>query len=393
KWSTAQACGLRKRRPVRIDDRSPMFADPDLPLIFTRKQALQAGLTRHAVTWRASKGSWHALRRGAFCLSGVFDAATPEQRHLLTALAALAIDGRKEVLSHLSAALAYGFPGPIETPATPWFTVGPELRVPTRRRSGVIRQVAPLKASHVHRVGEIAITSGARTVADCLRHFPAVISVPIADAAVGHGVDIVEIAAILDWQESWPYAARGLASLRLVDGRRESWLESQSAVAHHRMGLPSADAQTLICDEWGRPIARVDFLWADHAVIGEADGWDKYLVSDPSVAAENGSRVMSAEVLRKEKTREDNLRSHGYEVVRWTTRDVLPPLRGLHVRLERAFSRGDVSQVRGTQHRAPAPVAAADVVPAELIALRGLARGGLITQRPSPYSSSAGDLA
>jgi hypothetical protein len=369
-----------------------MFADPDLPLIFTRQQALQAGLTRHAVTWRATKGSWRALRRGAFCPSAVFDPATPERRHLLTALAALAIDGRNEVLSHLSAALAYGFPGPLEIPATPWFTVGPEAQVPTRRRSGVIRQVAPIKASHVQSVGELAITSGARTVADCLRHFPADISVPIADAAVGHGVDIVEIAAILDWQQSWPYAARGLASLRLVDGRRESWLESQSAVAHHRMGLPAADAQTVICDEWGRAIARVDFLWGDHAVIGEADGWDKYLTSDPSASAGHGSRVMSAEVFRREKTREDNLRSHGYEVVRWTTPDVLPPLRGLQARLERAFSRGDVSRVRGTQRRAAPPATAAAVRPTELIALRDLARGGLITQRPSPYSSSAGDL-
>jgi hypothetical protein len=330
-----------------------MLQDPDLPLVFTRRQALRLGVTPNAVTWRASHGQWQTLRRGAFCRAETYEQASQELRHLLTALAALAIEGRRETVSHLTAAIAYGWPGPLELHEDPWFTISPESCCPTRRRSGVVRQVAELPVTHMWAYGDLAVTSPARTVADCLRHFPARVSLPIADAAGAQGVDLVEVRRILDWQMGWPYAGRGRQTSELIDGRRESWLESQSALAHHALGLPAPTPQAVILDERGREVARVDFLWTDSGVIGEADGWGKYRSVDSHPPRDRGAdHRFSLDALRQEKQREDRLRDLGYEVVRWGASDALSPQRGLADRLTRAFARADPRRVRGS-HRAP----------------------------------------
>jgi hypothetical protein len=188
-------------------------------------------------------------------------------------------------------------------------------------------------------------------VADCLRHFPARVSLPIADTAAAEGVDLAQVRQILDWQMGWPYADRGRQTSELIDGRRESWLESQSAVTHHVLGLPTPMPQAVILDERGREVARVDFLWTKYGVIGEADGWGKYTppLAEPSPDSDAGT-PFSLAALRQEKQREDRLRDLGYEIVRWGTSDALSPQRGLADRLMRAFARADPRRVRGS-HR------------------------------------------
>jgi hypothetical protein len=325
-----------------------MLHEPDLPLVFTRQQALRLGVTPNAATWRPAHGHWHTLRRGAFCRVATYEQASPEDRHLLRGLAALAIDDRLESVSHLTAAMAFAWPGPLDLDEDPWFTISPSPRRPTRRRSGVVRQVAELPDGHVWRFEHVTVTSPARTVADCLRHFPARVSVPIADAAVREGVDPIAVRRILEWQSGWPYAARGRRSAELVDGRRESWLESVSALAHHELGLPRALPQAVILDERGREVARVDFLWPDYGVIGEADGWGKYREPEIGPPPPDGPAARySLEAVRAEKQREDQLRDLGYEIARWGTADALSPHRGLGDRLARAFGRADRRRVRG----------------------------------------------
>jgi len=363
-----------------------MLAEPPLPLVFTRAQALRMGLTRHAVTWRAGHGQWQTLRRGAFCRSDVYDALPAEDRHLVTALSALSGPfPRVEAISHLTAALVYGWPGPLQLDECPWFTIapgpGPGPGAPTRRRSGVVRQVAPLPDGHVWTLEDVPFTSAARTVADCLRHYPADVSVPIADAALRAGVDVDAIRRILDWQHRWPYAARGLVSVQLVDGRRETWLESHSAVVLHRLGWPMPTAQVDISDERGRHVGRVDFGWARSGVVGESDGWGKYRIA-PGGELLDDPAVMSAERLKDEKLREDRLRDLGLEVVRWTTWDTVHPRGGFADRLERAFSRARPDLVRGAQVLAvperPGPLRAAG-----LLRLADLVEGPLVL-RPDP---------
>jgi len=94
----------------------------------------------------------------------------------------------------------------------------------------------------------------------------------------------------------------------LADGDSMSAGESLSRVQMFRLGLPRPRLQAKHEDEQGL-IGYVDFDW--DGVIGEFDGKLKYRVpadADPSEAAE---------IVWREKKREDRLRAHS-EVVRWT---------------------------------------------------------------------------
>lgn len=361
----------------------PMI-EAHLPLVFTREHAVRAGYTDKAVDWRLSSGAWRTLRRAVFCNASAYETASAEHRHLLAGCAVLLAMGSDEVISHLTAALAYGWPAPMDVDLVPWTTLAAATRGVTRRRHGRIRQVAPLPDIHVNTYLGVSLTSPPRTVADCLRHLAAEVSVPIADCAVTCGVDLDAVGRILTWQASWPYGGRGRSSIELVDPRRESWLESRSAVALHRLGLSIPTSQVDVFEERGRHVGRVDFLWADRGVVGEADGWGKYALEDETSAP--------WEAVRAEKIREDQLRDLGYEVVRWTTADVIRPDTMLGPRLARAFARARPHLIRGTRRAAQPPQPHAVPV-AGLGSLARLSPAGQLLVSRHSYSLQPGDLA
>jgi hypothetical protein len=140
-----------------------------------------------------------------------------------------------------------------------------------------------------------------------------------------------------------------------------------------------------IFDERGRHVGRVDFLWPAYGVIGEADGWSKY--RRPDVA---GTEL---EVLRAEKTREDRLRDLGYELVRWTSVDIIRPQSPVTARIQRAVARARPGEVRG--HRRTTASPPTSVVRAG--GLRALAMlsdtGMLLSPRGASYSLMPGDAA
>jgi hypothetical protein len=128
----------------------------------------------------------------------------------------------------------------------------------------------------------------------------------LADAALRAGrVTPAELAAAVA-RHGWPRSAAATDLLTLLDGRRDSVLESQSAVVMHQHGLQKPAEQVRIVDDRDRFVGRVDFLWLDHGVVGEADGLVKY-------SGEDSSRVVAAE-----RAREARLRALGLVVVRWT---------------------------------------------------------------------------
>jgi hypothetical protein len=179
-------------------------------------------------------------------------------------------------------------------------------------------------------------------VADCLRHYPAQTAVPIADAALHQRLtDPAAVRAVLGRQALWPYAARAEESWRLVDGRRESWLESVSAVRLWRVGIEPGEPQVEILDAEGRFLARVDFLWPEEATVGEADGQAKYVAT--------GKPALLAE-----KKREDALRDIGLEVVRWGTAEVISAPEAVARRIRRARARGSRTRFAGSWRFMPA---------------------------------------
>ncbi|MFL6101036.1 MAG: hypothetical protein ACJ71T_13905 [Actinomycetales bacterium] len=333
-----------------------------LPPVFDRPTAISAGYTRHQVTQRARSGRWIALRRGVFCLRETYDTASPGRRNELQAAAArLANRALNLVDSHITAASRLALPLPLGEFPRATLTDGCIAHSPRVDRNAVV-QVASLWPGDVIDRSEGPLTSAARTAADCLRHYSAEISVPLADAAARSGqTSLSAIAEVLGRQATWPYAARAAAGLPLVDGRRESWLESVSAVRLWGQGVDLAEPQVEVFDELGTFVARVDALWYPGLVVGEADGITKYSLADWAEPANAGAEALRElrmdavrRVVRREKEREDRLRETGLEVVRWSTAEIMGDPARVARRVQQALARAKPERFRGTLRPTPA---------------------------------------
>ncbi len=139
---------------------------------------------------------------------------------------------------------------------------------------------------------------------------------------------------VLSRQERWPFAAVAGLVLPLVDGRRESRLESRSAVVMDLHRIPRPVPQCWILDRRSRPVARVDFAWVELGVVGEADGRVKY-------------RADAARVIEDEKDRQARLEALGLVVVRWDERHLYGAEPLMVRRLHEAFERADGRRFRG----------------------------------------------
>jgi hypothetical protein len=297
--------------------------------VFTTADARRWGMTQRQLEWAVRSSKLHRLRRGALCSAEVWAAASPEERLVLRARAFALGRNDVPVFSHRTAAALHGLPvGNVED-ATVWVTVPPKGR--TGSENGVVRQAALLDDDEIVVVQGLHCTTPARTVADCLRHLDALLSVPIGDAALGRRPRLVtpdEIEAAVA-RHRWPRAAAATALLPLLDGRRESPVESRSAVVMHRYDLPRPAVQARILDERGRFVGRPDFLWLEQGVVGEADGLVKYDGEAGAVVAE-------------ERARQARLQALGLIVVRWTEQQLYgdPPLLVQQLRAALAAGRG-----------------------------------------------------
>jgi hypothetical protein len=103
-----------------------------------------------------------------------------------------------------------------------------------------------------------------------------------------------------------PGVATARAVAELADGRAESPLESLSRWRLHEAGVEPPVPQVRIwidTVEW-----RVDFLWPECAVVGEADGRGKYR--------------QAPDALWREKLRQRELERAGFAVVRYSSQDL-----------------------------------------------------------------------
>jgi hypothetical protein len=301
--------------------------------VFTTADALRYGVTQRQLEWAVRTSKLHRLRRGVLCSAEVWAAASPEGRLVLRARAvALGPCDARLVFSHRTAAALHGLPiGNVQNDAV-WVTVPPGGR--TGREYGIVRQAAPLADDEITVVQGLVATTPARTVADCLRHLDAVVSVPIGDAALRRRLltpGEVEAAVA---RRRWPRAASASALLPLLDGLRESPVESRSAVVMHRYGVPRPAVQLRVLDERGRFVGRPDFVWVEQGVVGEADGLGKYDGDAGTVVAD-------------ERARQGRLQALGLLVVRWTEQQLYgdPPL--LVQQLWAALAAGRPGSFRG----------------------------------------------
>ena len=162
----------------------------------------------------------------------------------------------------------------------------------------------------------VNVTSLVQTVIDCIVRLELPEAVAIVDAvmgsrrAKGEGLTRIALQEASSLLASAAKHRRVLEVLALADEKSESVGESRSRALIHVLGLPAPVLQHPFRDSEGF-IARTDFFWPEHGVIGEFDGDAKYL-DDALLGA-----MSTREAVLAEKKREDRLRALGYKVVRW----------------------------------------------------------------------------
>jgi hypothetical protein len=283
--------------------------------VFSRAEARAAGWSDSALTRAARAGRIHRLRRDRFTIA--------DEAHLpvLAAVAAAQVCAGS-VISHRSAALVHRLPV-LTLPPRPEITVPPHG---TGGTAGALLHRATLRAADVTSVDEAPVTSIARTLVDIGRSTPNAAAVITMDAAPHRGLTTdseLDDVVLACW--NWPGIRRAVRALDRADGRAESPLESISRLVLRWLGLPMADLQAELHDEFDVLVGRADFYWPEYGVVGEADGHMKY---DGRAA------------LLDEKRRQERLEQLGLIVVRWDWADVTRRPNHLRERIESAFERG-----------------------------------------------------
>ncbi|SNR59659.1 Transcriptional regulator, AbiEi antitoxin, Type IV TA system [Haloechinothrix alba] len=312
---------------------------PDAVTPFTVAQARAAGCDRAAIRRALRSGRWVPLRRGVYVQAAQLAAVAgcPERRHAVDVAAVRLVLGFDAVAGGNSAARILGLDLLDSRVREPVLLTGAAAVKGTHRNGYVLRSAA-LPSHHRATRHGVPITSAARTVVDLARTRSFAEGVVVADSALRAGlVSIARLRALLGECSTWSGTTRARRVIDFADPLAESVLESLSRIAIHEQNLPAPRTQVTLGDDRG-PRCRVDFLWDDVRVVGEADGLGKY---------EPGDGRSARDVVRTEKRREEWLADAGYEVLRWGWEDANDPPR-LARRVRAAFARGAERQ-RGRQ--------------------------------------------
>lgn len=282
---------------------SPAPRPPDPPLLRLAREHLPAD-----VAAQVRRGAWLRVRTGAYVDAGSDE---PPGRDLLerARLAALAQRLRSGyVISHASAALAWGLPLP--RPPRRAHVTGTTHQ--TGRSPDVVRHVRALDPDDVVLVHGHPVTSLERTVVDCATTLGPLAGLMVADAALRAGASRERCLATLAAMRGHRGVAVARTVLDLADDGAESAGESTARFVLLRAGLPIPCTQVRVETHLGAFWA--DLGWPTWRLLGEYDGEAKYQAHGDAAAA-----------VLAEKRRQDAIEDKGYRVVRMTRHDVAEP--------------------------------------------------------------------
>lgn len=260
--------------------------------VVSRQQLLDLGLSSACIGRRLAARRLLPLYRGVYAVGH----ASLDWRG--RAVAAVLAVGERGVISHRSAAAAWGFlPAPdgvIEMTVT-----GSGLR---RRPGLVVHRASALDAPDVRRVRGVPVTSPARTLVDLARAGGEDLDRAVAEAQVLRLVTRRDLAGAIERAAD----RRGMRALRRAlesgaGGPTRSELERTMLRLLAGAGLPRPRVNARV----GRFM--VDFLWADERVVAETDGW----------AAHANRRAFE-----RDRARDAELHAAGYVVLRFTWRQI-----------------------------------------------------------------------
>jgi len=228
--------------------------------VFTRAQALRAGLTHDSIRRRRESGLWIVLYRGVYALVGV-----PRVRER-DAFAAVAAYGNTAVASSVTAAALVALMEPLTEVVH--ITLPPGQR--RAARPGIVVHQSALRRSDVRTVRGIRVTAPNRTLVDLAATVSHHQLENALDTAVFRG--LTSVSSLRRFiQERHLGHLRGGGTLReLLDDRTkgspESELEREFLRSLRACGLPAPTRQFRV----GR--RRIDTSYPDHRLIIELDG-------------------------------------------------------------------------------------------------------------------------
>jgi len=285
--------------------------DPWQLEILTIKDGSHSGAERRSVGRDVERGLLIRLRFGAYVERGAFEAMSPEDQHIVLMRAFTAVSDRPPVFSHWSAAVVLGFPVHRVRLARLHISVDERRE---RGQEGVAAHLFRVLPSERMRVGELEVTTPARTVVDIAGASPFEEGVMAADHALQKGIRREQL------HEAIAAAGTRRAASRIADvvafghPGAESAAESYSRVGMLRTGIepPRLQHRLLLGD--GSAIF-LDFEFPSVHVGGEADGDSKYLTAPDGA----GKAVV------REKRREDEARLQLGDLARWGWRESVRP--------------------------------------------------------------------
>ena len=251
-----------------------------------RAAELVSATSKKAVASAVRRGDITRVARGIYVLPGAASDRTT----------ALAYQG---VLSHLSAARAWGLPLLVQ-PEKPHIVLPPNRR--PRRGPPAILHWSGTTAEE-RRTG---VTSALRTVGDCARILPFGEALAVADAALAAGLLLPEGLRAAATALRGPGCPNARQVAAQADGRAESFLESMLRALLISEGVDGFEPQVLV--RCGSAHARVDLGHRPARVALEAEGYEFH--GSPDAFAADCRRY-------------DDLVTAGWLVLRFTYQQVL----------------------------------------------------------------------
>lgn len=286
--------------------------------VLTARDLTDLGISRQETARLVADGDLERVARGVY--GRRLDSPTRETAYRRVVRGAIALgrrDSAQLVLAGPAAVVMHDLPllGP-----TPQVVHVAAPQDGGRKQGRLIHPVGSLDAAYVTSVSGVCVARPADAVVDTARLVGVVGAVAAADAALRRGLMTeVELADACARRAGTTGVGRARRAARLATPLSESPGESWSAVVMDTLGLPEPQRQHSVVDDDGR-IGRVDFWWPGYRLAGEFDGKVKYGRTNPSGRPPE-------EVLWDEKVREDRLRRAGVRVVRWTTVELVQPMR------------------------------------------------------------------
>lgn len=275
--------------------------------IVTRAQAHRDGISDAQLRRSLQRGDLCRVAAGVYISADAYAELDKRERHRLAVEAAVRACAPGVVVSHASAAVMHGLDCGAVDLSTVHLTRGRGSG--GRRSRGLHIHPAILAPSDIVLIDGIAVTSLARTLVDvaCTASFEE--AAVIGDSARRRGIPAEAIEAVLERARGRRGLSRARVVAEFISSGAESPGESISRVRMRADNWPMPTLQHEIRSN-GRFIARVDFFWKEHGVVGEFDGMVKYRSGDPGTTVE------------REKLREDAIRDAGLEVIRWVWADL-----------------------------------------------------------------------